>query len=1383
MNINALLSPENSPAPEGNPPPTSNGTSSPKKGAGSRRPPGGKRTSSGLSQEVKRSPDRVTSSYTNPTPDSSNGTLAGGAQQTFPLNSAAESAPGFRPLQQAAPPTSLPTMPLSSQDPLYGSSAPSFSQQLPDHRANGAHRPSSTPHMETLASESSEARLPLGATHASAYTTSNADLALMHHASAQRTASIESIPPANAARASAQLYQTRDQAPPMPRTGSGGSIKDLLMAGPAQTPPPRAFPASSALTEAESQTINELLNYLNEHSYAYDSHLQLIGLLHKGLISHTYPPTGAPDIAPRDPHSYAQLNELRQSRNAMDSRFAVGEALWIEWLADETLLARTAEERISVTELYQKAVGDEPASVKLWQLYADWVESNYRACNDLEGSDASAWSVEDKEMCRELFTFDMLVNVLEQGIAATQWRIDESHLLWNRWMTLLVEALPNQPSQMEIERIRNAFFERLQTPHTTSRQTQQDLLWPFINKFYPQDWEVVMDHGNEIAEPSRKQVALREEHELSVLRAIEAGDREASFNALSNYISYEKKHKNRGVFTYELSCGLYERALLLFPTSTDWWLDYIDVVLSATGSSSSTSVLPLMERATRHCPWSGELWAKRILRSDVEGRPHDDIEQTKHMATNSGLMDVGGMEELLKVLQQWCSYLRREAFSPTASEDDADIAEVGIRSALENIEKEGQNVYGKEFRGDPLYRLETILIKFLSQARRLNDAREIWQRLSSRHAHEAAFWEKYHNWELYLWGYERMSEKHRVESKENAPHLASAVVRQALSQNVAHLDWPEKVGELFLNHFQLHESSDELQAALIEAREFSKRVAVRRAKEAEVAAAQAAEAAAERGQQDLAYAAEAEAEAAGVAVPGSGGKRKADESSHLSGGGAMSKKAKTGEYPAAAAGPNEPSSSATAQIKRDREHNTVTVRNLPNNVEELEVKKFFRDIGQPASINIVQDKGSDTASATVEFELQEDVLAAKTRNGREIRPGYEVRIQSGSQNTLYVANYPPEYDEQAIRKLFDSYGEVISVRFPSLKFNNRRRFCYVQFLTEDMARQAEETMDSKTLDGQHKLIAKISNPEAKKQRSGAQAEGREIFVKNLERDASDQEIKEYFSEYGTVVSMNLLKLVNNKKTGTGFVVFASADEANKALAADGKPFHDRILHVEISAAKAEGRTAPLDRARKTDVIVKQSTPDASLEIGTTNGRRGSDVSMHSASLEQQEAFRTARERKIAIMKLPDTVNDARIRAVMESYGPIVKIQLRRQEEGAIVEFQTVKDAFNVRQGVDVSSLGPEAKTGDVADLLGKKKGGAGFGGGMRPAPVSRPGQGRGGRRGGLGFKRGGFGGTSRSENIGSGGANASAGGRSNADFRAMFEAGRTAEGKPSSGDD
>ena len=97
----------------------------------------------------------------------------------------------------------------------------------------------------------------------------------------------------------------------------------------------------------------------------------------------------------------------------------------------------------------------------------------------------------------------------------------------------------------------------------------------------------------------------------------------------------------------------------------------------------------------------------------------------------------------------------------------------------------------------------------------------------------------------------------------------------------------------------------------------------------------------------------------------------------------------------------------------------------------IDIKKFFRDVGQPLSINILKDEANDSASATVEFESHEDVLSAKTRSGRDLS-GREVRIQSGSQNTLYVSNYPPEYDEAAIRRLFDGYGEIISVRFPSL---------------------------------------------------------------------------------------------------------------------------------------------------------------------------------------------------------------------------------------------------------------------------------------------------------------------------------------------------------------
>ena len=46
----------------------------------------------------------------------------------------------------------------------------------------------------------------------------------------------------------------------------------------------------------------------------------------------------------------------------------------------------------------------------------------------------------------------------------------------------------------------------------------------------------------------------------------------------------------------------------------------------------------------------------------------------------------------------------------------------------------------------------------------------------------------------------------------------------------------------------------------------------------------------------------------------------------------------------------------------------------------------------------------------------------------------------------------------------------------------------------------------------------------------------------------------------------------------------------------------------------------------------------------------------------EEMAKTIRERKIAILNLPDTVNDVRIRSEMEKHGPIIKIQLRREQD-------------------------------------------------------------------------------------------------------------------------
>lgn len=175
-----------------------------------------------------------------------------------------------------------------------------------------------------------------------------------------------------------------------------------------------------------------------------------------------------------------------------------------------------------------------------------------------------------------------------------------------------------------------------------------------------------------------------------------------------------------------------------------------------------------------------------------------------------------------------------------------------------------------------------------------------------------------------------------------------------------------------------------------------------------------------------------------------------------------------------------------------------------------------------------------------------------------------------------------------------------------------------------------------------------------------------------------------------------------------------------------------------------------------------------------------------------------------MLNIPDTVNDARIRAIVEPYGPLVKVVLRPDHQGAIVEFKDVQDAGKAAlglEGLEIAS-GRKIGVGSVNEMLKQKaewrtdrisvapkKDKSGNALTLPPtAPVRRPNQpgARRGGKGGLGVKGGGVGlSGSRGTRDGAGAATGdgrissgandaeNAGGqeakaKSNADFRAMF---------------
>lgn len=81
-----------------------------------------------------------------------------------------------------------------------------------------------------------------------------------------------------------------------------------------------------------------------------------------------------------------------------------------------------------------------------------------------------------------------------------------------------------------------------------------------------------------------------------------------------------------------------------------------------------------------------------------------------------------------------------------------------------------------------------------------------------------------------------------------------------------------------------------------------------------------------------------------------------------------------------------------------------------------------------------------------------------------------------------------------------------------------------------------------------------------------------IYVGNLPYNTTDEELQEYFTQFGDV---NEVKIIIDRRTnrskGFGFVTFASEQAAEASLETDGKDFGGRSLKVNIAREESRSR--------------------------------------------------------------------------------------------------------------------------------------------------------------------------------------------------------------------
>jgi squamous cell carcinoma antigen recognized by T-cells 3 len=1043
----------------------------------------------------------------------------------------------------------------------------------------------------------------------------------------------------------------------------------------------------------------------------------------------------------------------------------VGEDNWLAYIEEETRRCTDLEGRVKVVELFKKGIGAEPSSLKIWLAYCEYFWSLFVDCQGRE----AGWSNEDRQLGRELFSFDSALSLWSEGYEAIKFRLNDSHEFWNRWVSIEQEQLARTRTPVGVKRISHLFRDRLQVPHATWDNTSQ-MFSSFLSTYNNTAYETEFKEVTAAAQPAKEAYDERERRELELNKFARAQDERAYKAAMRDYLDWEmaqttRPHLKNPALTVTLALALYSRALTdVFAFDDETWSKYV-VFLSALRDSPRVSqfqyVLPdtlnVLQRATSHCPWSGSLWSRYFLSAEEAGWAFHDVEHIKHAATNSKTLDKNGMTSVIDMYAAWCGYLKRNAMRPNATDDAVDVADVGLVSALEDVKMWGERLYKDEYRGDPNYRLERIVIQYLTEKKgEVEEARRHWKRMADQPLLKGSydFWLNYYLWEMMVYASQPRQRSPTPATSTNGskpvrvPSVATNVLLRALQQDV--LDWPERVMDVCQQHCNDYEQPETLRRALDTIHKGRRRVEKRRARErAEAEAAYTVQAQAT--QQPAATDAEAVAAADAImheSSPSNPKRKRADtleESTYDA-----NKRPRNNEVNGADATANEQS------LKRDRENTSVMVRNLPSDVTLTAVRKYFKEYGHILNATIKQEEDGSSASALVEFESHEEMQSALLRDQKYFSDS-QISVQPGTGLTIYVTNYPPTADEEYIRNLFKDCGDVFSIRFPSLKYNTHRRFCYVSFKDPQAAAKATK-LEGKLLDGRYKLEAKYSDPGSKKKRQGAVAEGRELRIRNVDAKTTEKDLRDVFGKYGQVESVKLLKDLKGKNRGTAFAVMETKEQAESAMALGKTKLGSNIVEVELSKETNYKPTA----SSKAEPTPAASHADADVTMA------GDDTT---AANKDRTTPSEIRARTMAIMDLPDTVNDARVRAIAEKHGEIVKVVLRPHQQGAIVEYADVAAAGRSMMSLNGAEIAPgkKVRTGTVDEMFKEKaaaKSAAKF---MQPTQiVRRPAMGgqKPKQRAGFVAVASASEGDKKAEDVN--GTGSSAKPKSNADFKALF---------------
>ncbi|ESO86791.1 hypothetical protein LOTGIDRAFT_128317 [Lottia gigantea] len=148
---------------------------------------------------------------------------------------------------------------------------------------------------------------------------------------------------------------------------------------------------------------------------------------------------------------------------------------------------------------------------------------------------------------------------------------------------------------------------------------------------------------------------------------------------------------------------------------------------------------------------------------------------------------------------------------------------------------------------------------------------------------------------------------------------------------------------------------------------------------------------------------------------------------------------------------------------------------------------------------------------------------------------------------LFIGGLSYETTEDGLKGHFEQWGEIVDVvvmKDPQTK--RSRGFGFVTFKEAAMLDEAQKNRPH-TIDGRD-VEAKRAMPRAESGRSESQATVKKMFIGGMKDDTTEDQIRDVFSPYGKIESIDIIKdRASQKPKGFAFVLFEDYDTVDKCV--------------------------------------------------------------------------------------------------------------------------------------------------------------------------------------------------------------------------------------------